>query len=233
METQVPFHNRRIWNSFVGFVKDISPDRVVGIGDHLDCPAPSRWTRGTAAEYAGNLQGEINTMKGMFGELRSVYDGPLEVHQGNHERRINSYAESKAPAFADLDCLNVSQLLDYANYSITELPDVAELSPGWATTHDMGGLVRTISKTAGGTALSYARRIGRSCISGHTHRLGHIQETSHGKHISGVETGHMMGESGYAYNPNWQSGWVVFEYRNRLSKVTLVNVSKTGVIYYS
>lgn len=233
LETQVPYHNRRIWRSFLEFIITLEPDRIVGVGDHLDCPAPSRWNRGTAAEYAGSLQKEIDVMKGMFGELRAIYDGPLYLHEGNHERRINTYSKTKAPAFADLECLSVSNLLAYSSYGILELPAVAHLCPGWVSTHDLGGLSRSVSKIAGCTSLGYARRLGRNVVAGHTHRLGHVQETSHGMVLHGVETGHMMGGADYTSYPNWQSGWVVLEYNNNLSKVTLVNVSKTGVINYS
>lgn len=232
LETQVPYHNRKVVKAFIEFIKSVGPDRVVGIGDHLDCPAPARWNRGTAAEYAGELQKEIDVMKGIFTSIREVYDGPFDIHEGNHERRISLYAATKAPAFADLDCLSVSSLLDYQHYGIMELASVAHLSRGWVTTHDVGGLDKTLSKISGCTALGFARRLGRSVVCGHTHRLGHVQETSHGKLLHGVESGHMMGTPGYVMAPNWQSGWVVHESKGDLAKVTLVNVSKSGKISY-
>lgn len=233
LETQVPYENRRIFRAFLDFVRSYNPHRIVGIGDHLDCPAPARWNRGTAEEYAGNLQREVDRMKGMFGEIRNIHDGPFDVHEGNHERRINTYARTKAPAFASLECLLVPKLLGYSEYEITELPAVAHLSRGWVTTHDLGGNLRSSAKYSGGTALGVARRLGKSVVMGHTHKLGHLQEVVAGRILHGVETGNMMGKASYVFNPNWSTGWVVFEHNNAgLASVTLVNVTPSGVVHF-
>lgn len=236
LELQLPYHNQRIWNAFLGFVSDWKPTRIVGIGDHLDCPAPARWNRGTAAEYAGNLQRECDQMKGKFGEIRSVFDGVFDIHRGNHEARIDAYARTKAPAFAGLEALQVRSLLEYKKFEITELPPIAKLAPGWITTH---GDIGVLSKYSGGTAISLARRLGVSVVCGHTHRLGHLQESSGiGARtvLHGVETGHMMDIKKAAYiksgAPNWQGGWAAFEINGHRVHPILVNASPTGVLSY-
>lgn len=235
LELQVPYQNNKVFESFLNFICDWEPDRLVGIGDHLDCPAPSRWNRDTAEEYAGNLQKEVDTVKTLFSVIRMVYDGPWDIHEGNHERRINSYARTKAPAFSSLDCLSIRNLLEYDSFAIKELPAVAPLCPGWVTTHDVGGNIRTSSQYAGGTALGFAGRIGKSVVMGHTHKLGHIQKTAGGVTLHGVETGHMMDErkASYISYPNWQPGWVAIEYKDRLVSVTLVNVSRNGTVHFN
>ena len=235
LELQVPYHNKKIFESFLAFLQDYKPDRLVGIGDHLDCPAPARWNRDTAEEYAGELQKEVNQLKGLFGNIRDVYDGPFEVHEGNHERRIETYARTKAPAFASLECLSIRSLLDYDNFGIVELAAVAPLCRGWVTTHDFGGLLRVSSAYAGGTAMAGARRLGKSVVMGHTHKLGHVQQTVGGKILHGVETGHCMDDkkAGYIAYPNWQPGWAVIEYNKDHSVgVQLVNVSRAGKVAF-
>lgn len=233
LELQVPYHASRIFQSFLYFVKDYQPTRLVGIGDHLDCPAPSRWNRGTAEEYGSKLQQEVDQLKRMFTQIRAIYDGPWGMHKGNHEQRIDTYAAMKAPAFAGLDCLKVANLLDYDGFGITELPPVSVLTQGWVTTH---GDIGTLAKYSGGTALSLARRLRRSVICGHTHRLGHIQETDGGGTLHGVETGHMMDISRASYIrdgcPNWQSGWVTVEINGQRVHPTLVNSSQKGVLTF-
>lgn len=237
LELQVPFHSEPIWKSFLNFVDQFQPHRIVGIGDHLDCPAPARWNRGTAAEYAGDLQGECNLMKRKFQEIRNIFVGEFEVHKGNHEQRVDMYAANKAPAFAGLDALQVSALLDYEGFDITELPAVAPLAPGWVTTH--GDVSRSLSKYAGGTALGLGRRWGLSVVCGHTHRLGHIQESSgfNSRHtLHGIETGHMMDVKKASYikdgAPNWQSGFVAFVINGRNVHPILVNASQSGKLTY-
>lgn len=237
LELQVPYHNMKAFRAFIQFCKDFQPTRVVGIGDHLDCPAPSRWNRGTAAEYATNLQKEIDTLNGMLWELRDDYDGPLELHTGNHEKRIDVYTSTKAPAFSDLRCLSLPELLDYRSLGIADLPTVAKLAPGWVSTH---GDIGTLSKYGGGTAISLARRFGESVVCGHTHRLGHIQESvGRGARqiLHGVETGHMMdvGKASYITTgaPNWQSGWAALEIDGDRVHVHLVGCSPSGKVTYS
>jgi len=236
LETQVPYHNKKIFDAFRSFIFDWDADEVIGIGDHLDCPSPSRWNRGTAAEYAGTLQKEIDTMKGMLRSIREVFDGPFSIHEGNHEARINTYARTKAPAFADLDCLEVPSLLDYVGLGITQREPFQDLSPGtgWITTHgDLGGS----SIYSGGTALGLAKRLNRSVICGHTHKLG-ILHHSHGLAgqytLTGVETGHMMDvrQAEYVTAPNWQSGWVALEVRERRVHASVVYVDRQGRVTF-
>lgn len=235
LELQVPFHNKKVFDSFLGFLIHYEPDRLVGIGDAADCPAPARWNRGTAEEYAGKLQQEINTLTGMFSDIRNVFDGQFDIHEGNHERRINVYAKTKAPAFVSLDCLSVGSLLKYQEFNINELPAVAPLCPGWVTTHDLGGQLRGTSKYSGGTAMGIARRLGKSVVMGHTHKLGHIQEVVGGRRLHGVETGHMMDvkKANYISYPNWQSGWAVVEYKDDKVHAQLVNVEQNGKVHFN
>lgn len=232
LETQVPFHSKPAFEAFLRFLVDFAPDRLVGIGDHLDCPAPARWNRGTAAEYATNLQYEIDTLKAMFANIRNVYDGPFELHKGNHEQRIEAYTRTKAPAFSDLLCLSMPELLDYRGFDLVDLPRFAPLAPGWVTTHgDSGGS----SKFSGGVAMGLAHRQGRSVVCGHTHKLGHIQESvgvGASKTLHAIETGHMMDVKKASYiaheSPNWQMGWAAFEINGTRVHTHLVGCTPTG-----
>lgn len=232
LEAQIPFHNRKTVDAFIDFVSSYQPDRIVCIGDYLDCPAPARWNRGTAAEYAGKLQKEVNTAKSILGEIRDVFSGKFDYHIGNHEDRIETYAITKAPAFADLDCLKVASLLEFDQYDITQLPTYARLAPGWFTTH--GDKPKASSRYAAGTAIALGRRRGVSLIAGHTHKQGIIRERFGQRTITGVEVGHMMAteKASYTDTPNWASGWVVVEAGDHGVHVELVGVSKSGQVTF-
>lgn len=232
METQVPYHNRKMWAAFIDFAFNYDPTSIIGIGDHLDCPGISRWNRGTAMEWAGLLHKEADVMKKMFGELRTTYDGPLGVHEGNHERRMKTYAAKNSPGFGILNP-TPAQIMDYKSFAITELPDINPVAKGWVTTHDFGGLKKTISKISGQTAMAYARASGFSVVMGHTHRLGHSREMVGGRLLQGVETGHMMGKADYLSFPNWAGGWAVMEISNSgLVHVETVDCSATGKVSF-
>lgn len=231
METQVPYHNKAIWKSWLYFVQQYRPDKIIGIGDHLDCPGISRWNRGTALEWEGTLYKEAQTMKAMFSQLRNYFDGPILVHEGNHERRINVYASTRTPGFGLLSP-TVGSVLDYKGFDIVELDAINVVAPGWVTTHDFGGKKKVISKIAGQTAMAYARSCGKSVVMGHTHRLAHTREMVGGRLLHGVETGHMMAGADYVAFPNWASGWVTMEVSQGRVHVETVDVSKSGVVSF-
>lgn len=236
-ECQIPYHSPQMWKAFLRFIAEYEPEQVIIIGDFLDCPAPARWNRGTAEEYAGDLQGEIDLGKSMLTGLREVHSGYVGFHKGNHEARIDMYARTKAPAFAGLDCLTVESLLDFKGFDIELRKPIHSLGKGtgWVSSHgDLGSL----SKYSGGTAMALARRLGRSVFCGHTHRLGILNE-SYGLRaastLTGVESGHMMnvGKAGYIKHgsPNWQAGFATAEIgKNNTVYPALVYISPSGKI---
>lgn len=235
-ELQIPYENRRVFDATLDFCVDFGADRIVIIGDFLDVPGPSRWNRGTALEFAGSLQREVRKGEDYLKQLRTAVGDSVSIgfHNGNHEKRIDSYIRNKAPAFGGLDNLQIPVLLGFDKLGIVQLPDVAPFANGWVTTH--GDVVsRSLSRTAGNSALIQARRVGRSVIMGHTHRLGVVSETLAGKTLTGVETGHAMDlrKASYISYPNWQAGFVAFELEdNRVKKVLPVKLSSRGEIWW-
>lgn len=232
LELQIPYENKRMLDSFLLFAQDFNPNRVVVIGDFLDVPGPSRWSRGTAMEFAGTLQRECTTGQNYLWHVRSVVGDScrIDFHEGNHEKRIDGYIRDRAPAFAGLEGLRVPHLLGFDKLGINLLADVAPLCRGWVTTH--GDVVaRTLSKSGGSSAVIQAKRVGKSVIMGHTHRLGMVSEAIAGKMLTGVETGHMMdlNKADYISYPNWQGGFVALEIdEDRMSSIRLVHMNKSG-----
>jgi UDP-2,3-diacylglucosamine pyrophosphatase LpxH len=233
---QIPYQSTKIFHSFLEFCNDFYPDRVVIIGDFLDVPGPARWNRGTALEFAGTLQRECLSGQNYLAALRGVVGDRTQIdfHSGNHEKRVESYIRNKAPAFSGLEALRIPNLLGFDKLGISLLPDVAPFATGWVTTHgDVAS--RTLSKSAGSSALIQAKRIGKSVVMGHTHRLGVVSETIAGKVLTGVETGHMMDtrKASYISYPNWQAGWAAFELENnRVTHIRPVHVTASGGILY-
>lgn len=230
LETQIPYHSRKVFLAFLRFLKDYQPTKLICIGDFLDAPAPARWNRGTAAEYAGNLQAECNVGKAMLAEIRAVYDGPFGYHtSANHEARIDNYARTKAPAFADLEALRVKNLLDLDAFEIEELPTINHLTPDTVTTHGDTG---SLSRYGGGTAIGIARRLGKNVICGHTHRHGIVHERFGSRQVFGMECGHMMDVKKATYirdgHPNWSPGWGVLEIRDSGIQPITVTCSRNG-----
>lgn len=213
LEMQIPYESPRMFASFLQFMEDYKPDRLVMIGDFLDVPGPSRWNRGTALEYQGTLQKECDKAVGYLSLLRESYSGWIGYHTGaNHESRVQNYINRYAPALGNVKGLQLSELLNLEKFEIEELPKYYQLAPGVKTTH---GDKDSMSKYGGGTALAAARNKGQSVICGHTHRHGLIYERFGTKTIWGMETGHMMDVKKADYikndNPNWSAGWATVE----------------------
>ena len=232
-DMQIPYHDPKVVKAMQGFVKEYEPDELFCVGDEADSPEPSRWTRGTAGEYAGTLQKGLDKTAEIMKQFKeNIGDKPFHVMRSNHGDRIQKYVERYAPALASLRDLEYTHLLGYTQNEITYHDKIWSFAPGWIMAHgDEGNLI----KTAGGTALSLARKTGSSVVCGHTHRLGIQHEHSgfNGKiqnRLYGVEVGHFMDLSQASYlntgSANWQQGFSIL-YVDK-GKVTPSIVPVTG-----
>jgi Calcineurin-like phosphoesterase len=217
-DTQIPFEDRKAVKALISFIGTFQPDEVVQIGDLMDFPQPSRWSKDSRAEFEGSVYDDCDYAKRTFLEpLRAVYDGPIGVLEGNHDERPRVYLEKYAPALAATNAFDFDQLLDFDGFGITVLPEFYELAPAWIATHGHRGGI-ALSRIAGNTALNAAKRIGKSVIMGHTHRAGkgHHSEGYGGiitRQLTGVEVGNLMDMRRAQYlkggTANWQQAFGV------------------------
>lgn len=246
-DLQLPYTNYRQLSSHIRFIGDIQPDEVVNIGDLTDYPAPSRWNKGTVGEFKGTVKKDSeHTKEKYFKPLRDVFDGPVKIHVGNHDSRPYDYLKRYAPALVPEDepveenPFYYGNLVDFGGFGVVDVGGFYDIAPGWISTH--GHLGTPLRATAGASAIAAARKVGKSIIQGHTHRMGHISETfgvvtntgSHAQTIHGVEIGNMMNvrEAGYIASKtgsaNWQSGFAVMTVDGSMVKVDLVPMNGNG-----
>lgn len=193
-DTQVPYHDEKYTDALIRFVADYEPDELAHVGDHLDAPEPSRWNKGMAGEYAPTLQAGIDVATQMLVNFKNALgDKPFHFKVGNHDERVETYVSRYAPALSSIDALRIESLLKTEENGITVHRGLYDLAPGWvlAHLHETG-----LNRTAGGTAMGLARKIGKSVVGGHTHKAG-IQSEAHGyngkvSQIFGMEVGHAM-----------------------------------------
>jgi hypothetical protein len=165
-----------------------------------------------AGEYAGTLQDGIDLTKDIMSQYRAALGKkPFYIQRSNHTDRIDTYMRKYAPAFSSLKSLEIEQLLGYSSLGITYLHRMRELLPGWVMAHGDEG---ALNRVPGSTALNLAKRIGKSVVCGHTHRVG-LQHESVGMYgktstLYGLEVGHQMDMSQAHYltagTANWQQG---------------------------
>jgi len=216
-DTQMPFDNRKALKALIGFIGDYQPDEVIHIGDLMDYPTPARWSKGSAKEFTQRMVQDNEQAKSrLLGPLRAVYDGPVGVHEGNHDLRPREYLTKYAPALAQFsEQFHIENLLDFDGFGVKLLPEFNKIAPGWVTTHGHRGQV-SVSRIAGDTALNAAKKFSTSVVMGHTHRQGIASQTmGYGgmvhQTVTGVEVGHLMDQRRAEYlkggTGNWQQGF--------------------------
>lgn len=216
-DTQIPFDDRKALKALITFIGDYQPAEVLHIGDLMDYPSPSRWTKGTAEEFRQRIKPDSEQAKRRFlAPLRAVYDGPVGVLEGNHDERPREYLHKYAPALAEYaNDFRFENLLDFDGFGVEVRPEFYKVAPGWIATHGHRGGIR-LSQKAGDTALNAAIRFNTSVVMGHTHRLG-LKPESRGyggkvnQLIWGMEVGNLMNMKLATYlkggTANWQQGF--------------------------
>lgn len=215
-DVQIPYHNSQQVRALNRFMSYWEPDEVIIIGDFMDYPQPSQWSKATAEEFKGSVFEDSEIGKRVLADMRVGYSGPIKFIEGNHDARPKTYLAKYAPALAESKAFEISALLDFDSFGIILAPAFYDFAPGWVATH--GHLGIKLSNSPGRTALGAAKRIGKSVVMGHTHRLAKLPDTigRAGEYhtLWGMEIGHVMDmrpgrvpqylKGGFA---NWQSGF--------------------------
>lgn len=228
-DTQIPYQDTRFLRELWRFISDSQPDAVVHVGDFLDAPEPSRWNKGAAGEFAPTLQKSLDQAHRLLVDLRAVYDGPVTLKMGNHDRRIADYVKRYAPALAPLRALEFESLIRADETNVTVAHGVVEIAPGWVVAHGDEG---SLSRIAGQTAAGLAQKFGKSVVCGHTHRAGLVPHSTgyNGKSwtLFGMEVGHAMDirKAGYlkAGAANWQQSFGILRTNGKTTIPELVPV---------
>jgi predicted phosphodiesterase len=224
-DIQYPYQDPAAIKAVLSLIKHEKPHELWCVGDELDAPQPSRWNKGMAGEYENTLQDDIDGLHNLMLDFRNAlgWRKPFIVQRSNHTDRIETYINKYAPALRNLRSTKVEELIGYDELNIQYLHRFKELLPGWVMAHgDEGRAVQV----PGSTALSLAKKLGKSVVCGHTHKLGLQHETTglYGKNktLFGLEVGHLMDIRQASYLTsgiaNWQQGVGMLIEHNR--KVT-------------
>lgn len=245
-DIQAPYHDRRAIDALTKWISASKPDGILCVGDEADCPEPSRWVAGQAAEYAGTIEAGLTTTYDVLQQLTDALGKgkPFHLMRSNHTDRISNYLHRRAPALALTGWNDYRRIMGLDGHTpllagrtkalpITWHDEPYEFARGWHLAHGDEG---PMNRTAGGTALGLARRWGsHGVVCGHTHRLGwqHDHKTLAGRithPTTGVEVGHLMDmrKAGYlrAGSANWQAGFAIADIIRRRATVTTVPIER-------
>lgn len=235
-DCQIPFEAAPEMAAVIRFIGEWQPTFVIQIGDLLDMPAQSRWSKGSAEEFSKILKPALEQTKRRFLEpLRDVYDGWIGIHEGNHDLRARSYLTKYAPALAEFeDVFSIEQLLDFDGFGIERLPDFYDVAPGWISTHGHRGKI-SLSQISGNTALNAAKKFNKSVVMGHTHRAGCSFYTfgyggNEVQTVTGMELGNLMEQKQAAYldqaTGNWQKAFGILTVDGQHVRPEIVPISQ-------
>lgn len=206
-DLHAPDHDERALAAFLLALDVIQPDRLLILGDFIDCKAPARWSKQTAEEYAGTLPAELDAGKQVLEQIRGTYSGLVDFISGNHEARINQYVNQYAPAISGL-VPSLSELLDFPTYGVVLHAQPYEILPGVSAIH--GKRLSSVLGAAGQSAFKERSRHGTSVVQGHSHRLGIGWDTQERSRFW-MECGHLSSATGLGYleynHANWQHGF--------------------------
>lgn len=234
-DLQVPFHDGAALENFLSFVADFKPDVLVNVGDDLDAPEVSQWTKGGAGEYAGTLQASLDEIAKIHARFRAaIGDKPYMLSRSNHGDRLRKYIAKYAPALSGLRSLDLVELAGYLEAGVEYHLQPFEVAPGWVVAHGDEG---SLSQIAGRTASLLAAKWGVSVVCGHTHRAGLIPSStgyagSVDRTLWGFEVGHLMDVSQATYlkggHASWQQAFGILRVRGDLVSPELIPIQSDG-----
>lgn len=170
-DIQHPYEDKLMMSKLIRVIADIQPDAIVQIGDGIDFPQVSRWSKGKAEEYSGTLQQHIDGFKGLLSEIRDVAPkARISWLEGNHDLRLKQYSDAYGPAFGPLRALEMSDLFGLAELDIQYVKGPFHIGTNTYAVHghESGGY----SATPSAWDLKFLKRYGsdKNIVFGHTHQ---------------------------------------------------------------
>jgi len=222
----IPFQDPKLLELFLAFLKREKPDRVYLPGDIMDCYHISRFDKDPERRHT--LQDEIDETHDLLVDIINISQAQVYFSAGNHEKRLQKYLWSKAPALASLRGLKLPILLELKGLGVKYSEDGYWLGDLFVT---HGSVIRQHSAY---TARGEIEKNGCSGISGHTHRDGKHTVRKRGGNLAWWENFCMCG-----LNPeyvegiaNWSQGWSVVHTVNKRPYVEQICVNADYTYIY-
>lgn len=170
-DVQYPFHDHVILAKLIKVVRERQPDQIVQIGDGIDFPQVSRWSKGKAEEYSHTLWQHIEGFGALLEEVREAAPKAKIIWlEGNHDARLGDYLSTYAAPVSAFPVLEMPAL-----FRLDELSIKYESGPLRIATnvyalhgHESGGYCASASAWDA----KFTKRYGsdKSFVFGHTHQ---------------------------------------------------------------
>jgi len=170
-DIQFPYHDDLMLRKLIKVAEDIQPDAIFQIGDAIDLPMVSKWTKGKEGEYMKTLPQHIKGWSEVLQELRSVApDAKITWLEGNHDARLSQYVKDYAPPLSALEALSIESLFNLKELRVDYVQGPVRVATNTYAVHghESGGY----SGTPQLWETKFVKRYGsdKNIIFGHTHQ---------------------------------------------------------------
>lgn len=171
-DIQFPDHDPLMLRKIINLAAEIQPDAILQIGDGIDFPQVSQWSKGNAGEFAETLQKDIDGyVSSVLEPLRQAAPkAAITWLEGNHDLRIKDFVRKYAAPLGVLRALEMESLFGLQDLSIDYVrgPHRVATNTYAVHGHESGGYCASPSAWD----LKYAKRYGsdKNFLFGHTHQ---------------------------------------------------------------
>jgi metallophosphoesterase superfamily enzyme len=212
-DLQIPYQDHAFVKRLLRVARAMKPDTITFVGDLLDSPEVSRWTKGQHGEYQMTLQSSMDECHNLLAQFRDAApNAAIHLKAGNHDERLESYINDYAPALRSLRSSSLEYQLRLEAVGVTLQRKPFLLAPDVLVVH---GHERAYSSVPGKYELDRIKQYGCSVVSGHTHRPVLVSSTvgigDSRRSLFGMNVGHGMDMSQVWYSNDgfmdWQHGF--------------------------
>lgn len=171
-DIQYPYHDSLALAKLIKVAKDHQPDQIIQIGDGVDFPQVSQWSKGNAGEYTDTLQEHIDGFKREV--LKPLREAAPEAKmlwlEGNHDLRVRDFVRKYAYPLGPLRALEMPALFELDEVAVEYVRGPVRVATNVYAIHghESGGYCASPSAWD----LKFQKRYGsdKSFIFGHTHQ---------------------------------------------------------------
>lgn len=171
-DVQYPYHDQVVLDKILKIARTYQPDQIVQIGDGIDFPTVSQWSKGTAGEYADTLQEHIDGyVSDVLVPLReSAPSADILWLEGNHDLRVKDFVRKYAAPLIPLRALEMQSLFGLEDLAIRYERGPVRIATNTLAVHghEAGGYCASASAWDA----KFAKRYGsdKNFVFGHTHQ---------------------------------------------------------------
>lgn len=238
-DLQIPYQDSKFIAKMLKAIEISKPDVICLIGDVMDFPEVSRWTKAKSGEYEPTLQASLDKGHAVLESIRSAAPkADIHFKMGNHDERLEKYIADYSPAVRDLRSNDLGFQLGLSELGIQLQRSPFVLAPGVLAVH---GHEQAYSSVPGRYEMERVKQYGMSVVAGHTHTPSLLTyATGYGlkqKHYWGMNVGHGMDVKKVGYTRDgyvkWMQAFGIIETDSRGVSHPRLITAPAGRVYFA